>query len=243
MQNDKCPVCCRRTSGFKVVLGAHSLSNAEDTEQTFEATAVYNHPDFSISNYDNDIALLKVYTVIRSCSWKSLKSVHVYIKENSFHQQTVRIIEYTVRCCFWQLDKPITESDAVNPVKFQRESSSDPKESDIVETAGWGSLNNLGGRPDKLQELTIKVMQQWLCGRGDYYGTKFTSNMLCAADRRKDTCDVSSLQLFIKHFKMNMTTVKTTSNTWPFSFLLSFGLIGWLRRSSLIQGHCCGYNF
>ncbi|XP_026079875.1 complement factor D [Carassius auratus] len=138
-----------RTSGVKAVLGAHSLSDAEDTKQTYEATAVYNHPDFSISNYDNDIALLK-------------------------------------------LDKPITESDAVNPVTFQRESSSGPKESDVVETAGWGSLNNLGGRPDKLQELSIKVMQQWLCGRGDYYGTKFTSNMLCAADRRKDTCDGDS---------------------------------------------------
>uniref|UniRef100_A0A671T0M7 trypsin n=1 Tax=Sinocyclocheilus anshuiensis TaxID=1608454 RepID=A0A671T0M7_9TELE len=149
MSNYKCPVCCRRTSGVKVVLGAHSLSNAEDTKQTFEATAVYNHPDFSISNYDNDIALLK-------------------------------------------LDKPITESDAVNPVTFQRESSSDPEESDVVETAGWGFLNNLGERPDKLQELSIKVKQQWLCGRGDHYGTKFTSNMLCAAERLKDTCDGDS---------------------------------------------------
>ncbi|WP_157178814.1 trypsin-like serine protease, partial [Herbaspirillum rubrisubalbicans] len=82
--------------------------------------------------------------------------------------------------------------DAVNPVTFQRESSSDPEESDVVETAGWGSLNNLGGRPDTLQELSIKVMQRWLCGRGDYYGTKFTNNMLCAAERRKDTCDGDS---------------------------------------------------
>ncbi len=65
-------VCCRRTSGVKVLLGANSLSHAEDTKRTFEATAVYNHPDFSISNYDNDIALLKVYAVIQSCSWKSV---------------------------------------------------------------------------------------------------------------------------------------------------------------------------
>lgn len=229
-------VCCRRTSGVKVLLGANSLYNAEDTKQTFEATAVYNHPDFSISNYDNDIALLKVYAVIQSCSWKSVCAC-VY-KYNIFHQQTVRFICY----CFWQLDKPITESDAVNPVTFQRESSSDPQEDDVVETAGWGSLNNLGGRADKLQDLSIKIMQRWLCGSGAYYGTKFTNNMFCAAEKRKDTCDVSSLQWFIKHYKMNMTTVKTTSHTWPLSFLLSFGLIGWLWRSSLIQGHCCGNN-
>lgn len=60
-----------------------------------------------------------------------------------------------------------------------------------METAGWGSLNNLGGRPDKLQELSITVMERWLCGRSDYYGSKFTDNMLCAAEKRKDTCDVS----------------------------------------------------
>lgn len=72
LQNDKCPVCCRRSSGVKVVLGAHSLSAAEDTKQTFDVDAVYNHPDFTISNYDNDIALLKVHAVIQSCSWKSI---------------------------------------------------------------------------------------------------------------------------------------------------------------------------
>lgn len=76
-------------------------------------------------------------------------------------------------------------------VKFQREEEADPKQSDVVETAGWGSLNNLGGRPDKLQELSITVKSRSECGRGDYYGLKFTSNMLCAAERRKDTCDVS----------------------------------------------------
>lgn len=66
-------VCCRRTSGVKVVLGAHSLSGAEDTKQTFDAE-VYNHPDFSISNYDNDIALVKVHAVV--CHVAENQSVH-----------------------------------------------------------------------------------------------------------------------------------------------------------------------
>lgn len=114
-----------------------------------------------------------------------------------------RIKEYTILLFFCQLNKPVTESDAVKLVKFGREKLSNPLESDTVETAGWGSLNNLGGRPDKLQELSITVMKRILCGRGDYYGVKFTNNMLCAADRKKDTCDVSSLQWF----KTNMTIV------------------------------------
>lgn len=118
-----------------------------------------------------------------TCSCDSTVCVEI-----SFLQQTVNYIEWF---CFWQLEKPITESYAVKPVKFQREEEADPKESAVVETAGWGSLNNLGGRPDKLQELSITVKSRSECGRGDYYGLKFTKNMLCAAERRKDTCDVS----------------------------------------------------
>ena len=48
-----------RANGRKVVLGAHSLSAAEETKQTFDIV-VHNNPNFNQLNYDNDIALLKV---------------------------------------------------------------------------------------------------------------------------------------------------------------------------------------
>ena len=49
-----------RPNGRKVVLGVHSLSEPEDTKQTFDILELHNHPDFSHVNYDNDIALIKV---------------------------------------------------------------------------------------------------------------------------------------------------------------------------------------
>lgn len=49
-----------RSEGRKVVLGAHSLSEPEDSKQTFNIVEVFSHPDFCTSNYDNDIALVKV---------------------------------------------------------------------------------------------------------------------------------------------------------------------------------------
>ncbi|KAI4891226.1 hypothetical protein NFI96_034631 [Prochilodus magdalenae] len=140
--------CFQDNTGFKVVLGAHSLSEPEDTKQTFDITAFYNHPDFKSSNYDNDIVLVK-------------------------------------------LNQPVTETSAVKPVKFQRAGESDPETNAAVDTAGWGA-NHLGERLDKLQELTVPVMPRWQCGRSDYYGEKFTKNMLCAAKRRMDTCDGDS---------------------------------------------------
>lgn len=49
-----------RPNGRKVVLGVHSLSEPEETQQTFDILELHNHPDFSLFNYDNDIALIKV---------------------------------------------------------------------------------------------------------------------------------------------------------------------------------------
>ncbi|XP_026799800.3 complement factor D [Pangasianodon hypophthalmus] len=141
--------CFQDGNNYKVVLGAHSLSQAEDTKQTFDMAAVYNHPDFKIENYDNDIALVK-------------------------------------------LNQPVTESDAVKPLKFQRAGGSDPGTDAAVETAGWGSLNNLGSRPDKLHEVTVAVIRRQFCGRSNSYGESFTTNMLCAGKPRKDTCDGDS---------------------------------------------------
>lgn len=43
-----------------MVLGAHALSQGEDTKQTFDIAAFYNHPDFNPKNFDNDIVLVKV---------------------------------------------------------------------------------------------------------------------------------------------------------------------------------------
>lgn len=57
-----CTLYC--SENYKVVLGAHSISQAEDTKQTFDMAAVYKHPSFNIDNYDNDIALVKVKYVM-----------------------------------------------------------------------------------------------------------------------------------------------------------------------------------
>lgn len=51
-----------RANGKKVVLGVHSLSEAEDTKQTFDILEanLHKHPNFNPLNYDNDITLIKV---------------------------------------------------------------------------------------------------------------------------------------------------------------------------------------
>ncbi|KAJ7988836.1 hypothetical protein DPEC_G00313320 [Dallia pectoralis] len=137
------------SAGMKVVLGIHSLSKPEDSKQMFSILQAYSHPDFSLSNYDNDIALVK-------------------------------------------LDRKVVASDSVKTVKFQRDGANDPDKDQEVNTAGWGSLNNLGERPDTLYDVAVAVMDRVRCGRSDYYGSKFTENMLCAAKPRLDSCDGDS---------------------------------------------------
>lgn len=51
-------------NGRKVVLGVHSLSEPEETKETFDILELHNHPDYNALNYDNDIALIKVKNVL-----------------------------------------------------------------------------------------------------------------------------------------------------------------------------------
>ncbi|XP_078134187.1 complement factor D [Sander vitreus] len=88
-----------------------------------------------------------------------------------------------------KLDRPFNTSEAVKAVEFLRTGGTNPDTDAVVETAGWGSLDNLGSRPDKLREVVIKVVNSNLCKRSDYFGRKFTNNMICAHKVCPDPCD------------------------------------------------------
>ncbi|CAJ1074651.1 complement factor D [Xyrichtys novacula] len=133
-------------NGRKVVLGVHSLSEPEDTKQTFDILELHNHPNFNSDNYDNDISLIK-------------------------------------------LDRPFNASEAVSALEYLRAGGTNPTTNDVVETAGWGSLDDLGNRPDKLQEVVVDVVSSIRCRRGDYFGSKFTPNMICAHRLCPTPCD------------------------------------------------------
>lgn len=191
-----CPLYC--STRYKVVLGAHSLSQPEDTKQTFDMDLPYKHPNFNIQNYDNDIALVKVKH-IKSCN----RNWEVEGQEGRVFLTVSKTLCWVPLAyhflCNLQLSQPVTETDAVKPLKFQRAGGSDPDKDSAVETAGWGSLDNLGNRPDKLHEVTVAVLKRSYCGSSRSYADSFTSNMLCAAKTRMDTCDVS--------FHLRLTTV------------------------------------
>ncbi|CAL8273801.1 unnamed protein product [Merluccius merluccius] len=103
-----------------------------------------------------------------------------------------------------KLDRPITVTEAVKPIEYQRSGDTDvsPPTGATVETAGWGSVNNLQGRTDRLKEVVMDVVDRELCARYDYYGYKFTANMMCSYKlcpkpcrhryKTEDSCDGDS---------------------------------------------------
>ncbi|XP_061093359.1 complement factor D [Conger conger] len=91
-----------------------------------------------------------------------------------------------------KLDRAAVLGDSVKTLGFQRDGAANPQTTDVVSAAGWGSRNNLGSRPDKLQEVDVAVLLRGLCGRIDYYGDAFNDNLMCASGTRKDTCDGDS---------------------------------------------------
>ncbi|XP_061700920.1 complement factor D [Syngnathoides biaculeatus] len=88
-----------------------------------------------------------------------------------------------------KLDRPFNASEAVGAVAFLRAGGVNPGTDAEVETAGWGSLDNLGSRPDTLKEASIRVVSSDRCRRSDYFGRKFTDNMICAHKLCPDPCD------------------------------------------------------
>ncbi|XP_041086932.1 complement factor D-like [Polyodon spathula] len=134
-----------QSSPYKVLLGAHSLSDSESTKQTFTVASIHSHPDFNITrNFDNDIALLK-------------------------------------------LDGRASLTQAVQKVSYKRVSKDVP-EGTVCSTAGWGWINNVGVKPDKLQEVNVAVIGHKTCSSRRYHGSKITGNMMCAAGHGKDSC-------------------------------------------------------
>lgn len=89
-----------------------------------------------------------------------------------------------------QLDRPFNASDAIRAVEYLRAGGTNPGTHTAVDTAGWGSSDNLGSRPDKLREVFVEVVSSRRCARSDYFGKKFTSNMICAHKICADPCDL-----------------------------------------------------
>ncbi|KAF7658193.1 hypothetical protein LDENG_00016430 [Lucifuga dentata] len=88
-----------------------------------------------------------------------------------------------------KLDRPFNSSEAVKTVEFLRAGGTNPGTDAEVDTAGWGSIDNLGFRPDKLKEVFMEVVNPARCARSDYFGRKFTKNMICAHKLCADPCD------------------------------------------------------
>lgn len=163
-----------------------------------------------------------------------------------------------------QLDRTYNSTEAVQAVQFLRAGGSNPETDAEVETAGWGSQDNLGTRPDKLQELTIDVFSSRRCKRSDYYGRKFTDNMMCAyrvcqdpcnkPHEKEDSCDVSirAHVLYVCWISPEAggSSTPTTSCLWAYSHSIhcfhsrrTSCASGWFWRSSTLPGSCSRCHF
>lgn len=111
-------------------------------------------------------------------------------------------------------------------MEFLRAGGTNPSTNAAVETAGWGSVDNLGARPDKLKEVVLEVVSSTRCKRSDYFGKKFTANMLCAHKvcedpcdkpfRKEDSCDVSvpTEKFSFKNFQVFRTLADAPLDNW-----------------------------
>jgi len=66
-------------------------------------------------------------------------------------------------------------------------------ESKAAIVSGWGTLSSNGGRPSKLQEVTVNTMSNNQCCSNTAYSCSYiTSRMICASAPQKDSCQGDS---------------------------------------------------
>ncbi|KAK1157106.1 complement factor D-like [Acipenser oxyrinchus oxyrinchus] len=90
-----------------------------------------------------------------------------------------------------KLDRRVSWTPGIQSIRFQRGGEEVP-EGTVCRVAGWGWVNNVGIKPENLQEVEVKVISHQLCSRRDYYGGRITSNMMCAGQQGKDSCQGDS---------------------------------------------------
>lgn len=76
---------------------------------------------------------------------------------------------------------------AVQPLAWQR-LDRDVAAGTLCDVAGWGVVTHAGRRPDRLQQLQLRVLDRATCNQRTYHDGTITRSMMCGESNRRDTC-------------------------------------------------------
>lgn len=78
----------------------------------------------------------------------------------------------------------------VKTLPWQREDRDVPAGT-LCDVAGWGVVSHTGRQPDRLQYLTLPVLDRATCNLRRYHDGTVTERMMCAeSSHRRDSCKV-----------------------------------------------------
>ncbi|XP_039104134.1 complement factor D [Hyaena hyaena] len=86
-----------------------------------------------------------------------------------------------------QLSEKAELGPAVQPLAWQRVDR-DVAAGTLCDVAGWGVVSHAGRRPDRLQQLQLRVLDRATCNQRAYHDGTITRSMMCGESNRRDTC-------------------------------------------------------
>ncbi|XP_040317512.1 complement factor D isoform X2 [Herpailurus yagouaroundi] len=86
-----------------------------------------------------------------------------------------------------QLSEKAELGPAVQPLAWQR-LDRDVAAGTLCDVAGWGVVTHAGRRPDRLQQLQLRVLDRATCNQRTYHDGTITQSMMCGESNRRDTC-------------------------------------------------------
>lgn len=182
-----------------MLLGAHSLTRPEPSKRLYDVLRAVPHPDSRPETIDHDLLLLQVGQVQPSPALLHAPAVpHL---DATYHP--VPAVGRSAPCFAArprrpqpdapphpQLSEKAALGPAVQPLPWQRVNRDVPGGT-LCDVAGWGVTNHRGSRPDRLQHLSLPVIDRATCNLRRFHDGTVSERMMCAeSDRRRDSCKV-----------------------------------------------------
>merc|ERR1712142_113874 len=161
-------------SGLTILTAAHCVFDYDNIER--------NITEFEVIVGDHDQTKKDGEEKLTVCQ-KSVHPEHFYDEEKGIHVNDF---------CILTLCNPVKFRHEVSPICLP-EQRGDFYYNKMSTIAGWGSVNHYHDKPNSLQAVDIRTMDNEECQKlykDDYYDIDYTidDNSICAFTKNKDTC-------------------------------------------------------
>uniref|UniRef100_A0A8C1KE62 trypsin n=1 Tax=Cyprinus carpio TaxID=7962 RepID=A0A8C1KE62_CYPCA len=200
--------CLDKTTSFlEVVLGAHNISQNEDSQQIIQVDKYIRHPKYENEGLTYDIMLLKVLLVLKwSFFWVDRKLLLFFCKTQRYSLTDML-----------QMKTKAVRNEFVDVIELPKNKEDIPARVECS-IAGWGMKKPGGRASDVLWEVSLKLEFSFEC-KNKWKHHFNSEKMICSvSDGKRAFCQVLQLSLLIINKILMSSYISNDFALWQTTF-------------------------